>query len=175
MRLLRPASEDEMVAVFLTAEAASERYAPQIRQILAGSGNRVASSSIPIPAIRRPTRCAGGSWPPTRAYPAGDVFTGMPADVTWHQAGADPGRPDHRQVHRLPVLAARPDRGGKGNLMTDLTDLTRFTDGSIAGRQERLPDPLRELHRAVLRRFFGQDTAIEYGRLNFGTLLTGPA
>jgi hypothetical protein len=37
--------------------------------------------------------------------------------------------------------------------MTDLTGLTRFTDGSIAGRQERLPGPLRELHRAVLRRF----------------------
>jgi alkylmercury lyase len=37
--------------------------------------------------------------------------------------------------------------------MTDLTYLTRFTDGSIAGRQERLPGPLRGLHRAVLRRF----------------------
>jgi Alkylmercury lyase len=37
--------------------------------------------------------------------------------------------------------------------MTDLTDLTRFTSGSIAGRQERLPGPLRGLHRAVLRRF----------------------
>jgi len=33
------------------------------------------------------------------------------------------------------------------------TDLTRFTDGSIAGRQQRLPGPLRDLHRAVLRRF----------------------
>jgi NAD-dependent dihydropyrimidine dehydrogenase PreA subunit len=37
--------------------------------------------------------------------------------------------------------------------MADLTDLTRFTSGSIAGRQERLPGPLRGLHRAVLRRF----------------------
>ena len=37
--------------------------------------------------------------------------------------------------------------------MTDLTGLTRFTSGSIAGRQERMPGPLRELHRAVLRRF----------------------
>jgi hypothetical protein len=37
--------------------------------------------------------------------------------------------------------------------MTDRTDLTRFTDGSIAGRQARLPGPLRDLHRAVLRRF----------------------
>jgi len=37
--------------------------------------------------------------------------------------------------------------------MTDPADPTRFTSGSIAGRQERLPGPLRELHRAVLRRF----------------------
>ena len=41
----------------------------------------------------------------------------------------------------------------EGNLMADLTDLTRFTSGSIVGRQERLPGPLRDLHRAVLRRF----------------------
>jgi hypothetical protein len=34
-----------------------------------------------------------------------------------------------------------------------MTDLTRFTGGGIAGRAERLPGPLRELHRAVLRRF----------------------
>ena len=34
-----------------------------------------------------------------------------------------------------------------------MTDLTRFTDGSIAGRQAALPGPLRSLHRAVLRRF----------------------
>jgi hypothetical protein len=37
--------------------------------------------------------------------------------------------------------------------MTDLTGLTRFTSGSITSRQERLPGPLRGLHRAVLRRF----------------------
>jgi alkylmercury lyase len=41
----------------------------------------------------------------------------------------------------------------KGDLMADLTDLTRFTGGGIAGRRERLPGPLRGLHRAVLRRF----------------------
>jgi NAD-dependent dihydropyrimidine dehydrogenase PreA subunit len=34
-----------------------------------------------------------------------------------------------------------------------MTDLVRFTDGSIAGRQAALPGPLRGLHRAVLRRF----------------------
>ena len=37
--------------------------------------------------------------------------------------------------------------------MTDITGLTRFTGGSIAGRQAALPAPLRDLHRAVLRRF----------------------
>jgi hypothetical protein len=37
--------------------------------------------------------------------------------------------------------------------MTDITSLTRFTDGSIASRQASLPAPLRDLHRAVLRRF----------------------
>src|SRR5258708_16482425 len=42
--------------------------------------------------------------------------------------------------------------------MSDLTDLTRFTSGSIAGRQERLPGPLRDLHRAVLRRFLETGT-----------------
>jgi hypothetical protein len=31
--------------------------------------------------------------------------------------------------------------------------LARFTSGSIADRQQRLPGPLREVHRAVLRRF----------------------
>ncbi|HET9975294.1 MAG TPA: organomercurial lyase [Streptosporangiaceae bacterium] len=36
-----------------------------------------------------------------------------------------------------------------------MTDLARFTDGSIAGRQAALPGPLRGLHRAVLRRFLG--------------------
>jgi len=38
MRLLRAASEVEMVAIFLAAESASERYGPQIRQVLAGLG-----------------------------------------------------------------------------------------------------------------------------------------
>lgn len=37
--------------------------------------------------------------------------------------------------------------------MTDLNNLNRFTDGSIAGRQARLPGRLGDLHRAVLRRF----------------------
>src|SRR6516164_4604170 len=38
MRLLRPASEDDMVAVFLAAEVTSERYGPQITEIHARLG-----------------------------------------------------------------------------------------------------------------------------------------
>jgi hypothetical protein len=40
-----------------------------------------------------------------------------------------------------------------------MPDLTRFTDGSIAGRQAALPGPLRGLHRAVLRRFLDTGAA----------------
>ena len=43
--------------------------------------------------------------------------------------------------------------------MTDLDNLTRFTDGSIASRQARLSAPLRDLHRAVLRRFLDTGSA----------------
>jgi hypothetical protein len=39
-----------------------------------------------------------------------------------------------------------------------MADLTRFTDGSIAGRQAALSGPLRGLHRAVLRRFLDTGT-----------------
>lgn len=86
MRLLRPASEDEMVAVFLAAESASERYGPRIREILAGLGEP--RSVVDRPDIRDEAANAGrrqvlGSY---RDYPTGDVFTGMPADVRWHRA-----------------------------------------------------------------------------------------
>jgi hypothetical protein len=37
--------------------------------------------------------------------------------------------------------------------MTDPGALNRFTGGSITSRQDRMPEPLRGLHRAVLRRF----------------------
>jgi alkylmercury lyase len=43
--------------------------------------------------------------------------------------------------------------------MTELDNLSRFTGGGIAGRQACLPAPLRELHRAVLRRFLETGSA----------------
>lgn len=90
MRLLRPASEDDMVAVFLAAEASSERYGPQIGEILAGLGQDRAVVEQPdardeaASAVRRQILAA------YRGYPDGDVFTRMPADVRWHHAALTP-------------------------------------------------------------------------------------
>src|SRR6266566_6523089 len=90
MRLLRPASEDEMVAAFLTAEVASARYGPRIREILAQLGQPLAVVTQPdlrdesANTVRRHILAA------YRQYPSGDVFTGMPADVRWYRATLTP-------------------------------------------------------------------------------------
>jgi hypothetical protein len=90
MRVLRRASEDDMVATFLAAEVTSERYGPRIRQILARLGQPRSLAEHPdtrdqaANAVRRQVLAA------YRDYPAGDVFTGMPADVTWHHAALTP-------------------------------------------------------------------------------------
>jgi hypothetical protein len=84
MRLLEPATEDDMIAAFLAAEALSDRYGPRIREILAGLGQpsgiaeRPDISDAAANAVRRHVLAA------YRGYPAGDVFTGMPADVASH-------------------------------------------------------------------------------------------
>jgi alkylmercury lyase len=43
--------------------------------------------------------------------------------------------------------------------MTGTSDPDRFTNGGITSRQDRLPGPLRDLHRAVLRRFLATGAA----------------
>ena len=90
MRLLRPASEDDMVAIFLAAEVSSERYGPQIAEILAALGQPPSVAAHPdtrdaaANAVRRQVLAA------YRGYPSGGVFTGMPADVTWQHAALTP-------------------------------------------------------------------------------------
>src|SRR6266851_4141467 len=80
MLLLRPASEDDMVAIFLAAEVTSEGYGPQIRGILTRLGQPRGIVEQPdtrdeaANAVRRQVLAA------YRDYPAGDVFTGMAAD-----------------------------------------------------------------------------------------------
>lgn len=79
-----------MVAVFLGAEITSERYGPQILDILARLGQSRALIEDPdtrddaANALRRRALAA------CRRYPDGDVFTGMPADVSWHYAALTP-------------------------------------------------------------------------------------
>jgi hypothetical protein len=90
MRLIAPACEDDMIAVFLAAEAGSARYGPRIRELLAGLGQPQGIAEHPdtgdaaANAVRRQVLAA------YRGYPAGDVFTGMPADVAWHHAALTP-------------------------------------------------------------------------------------
>ena len=79
-----------MVAVFLAAEAASGRFGPQIHEILARLGQprgiveHPDTSDDAANAVRRQILAA------YREYPTGNVFTGMPADVTWHYAALTP-------------------------------------------------------------------------------------
>ncbi len=79
-----------MVATFLAAEVTSERYGPQISQVLVRMGQARGIGDHPDPrdeaanAVRRQVLAA------YRDYPAGDVFTGMPADVTWHHTALTP-------------------------------------------------------------------------------------
>ena len=79
-----------MIAVFLAAEAGSARYGPRIRELLAGLGQPQSIAEHPdtgdaaANAVRRQVLAA------YRGYPAGDVFTGMPADAAWHHAALTP-------------------------------------------------------------------------------------
>jgi hypothetical protein len=90
MRLLCPASEDDMVATFLAAEVTSKLYGPRISQILARLGQPRSTAEHPATrdaaanAVRRQVLAA------YRGYPSGDVFTGMPADVRWYHAALTP-------------------------------------------------------------------------------------
>src|SRR5260370_39491977 len=90
MRLLRTASEDDMVAVFLAAAVTSERCGPQIRGILARLGQPRGIAEHPdtrdeaANVVRRQVLAA------YRDYPAGDAFTGMPADARRQRAALTP-------------------------------------------------------------------------------------
>jgi hypothetical protein len=90
MRLLRSVSEDDMVAAFLAAEVTSERYGPQIRQILARLGQPHRLVTDPDTCDQAANAARRQVLAAYRDYPTGDVFTGMPADVRWHRAMLTP-------------------------------------------------------------------------------------
>jgi hypothetical protein len=88
MRLLRPASEDEVVAAFLRAESdETGRYRAPIRE-------RLGSDGEPLDTVRRPD--LGDPWQNAyRRRLLGDLrgfgreegmFVGFPASVEWHRA-----------------------------------------------------------------------------------------
>jgi hypothetical protein len=90
MRMLRPAREDDMVATFLAAEVHSDIYGARIAEILTRMGQPLSIARHPDTrdelgnAVRRQVLAT------YRDYPTGDVFTGMPADVSWHHAALTP-------------------------------------------------------------------------------------
>ena len=90
MRLLGPASEDDMVAIFLVAEITSDQYGPQIRQILAQLGQPRSVVDQPDTRDQAANVVRRRILASYRQYPTGDVFTGMPADVRWHHAALTP-------------------------------------------------------------------------------------
>src|SRR5260370_40983545 len=67
MRVLRPASEDDMTAVFLAAGATPERYGPQIRGILARLRQPRGIAEQPDTRDEAANAAAGRCSPPTAA------------------------------------------------------------------------------------------------------------
>lgn len=83
MRLVAPASEDDMVAAFLRAEVGSPRFGPEVLAALAHEGldrsllQQPDTSDLAANAARRRVLAA------YRGYPDRAVFTGLPADTVW--------------------------------------------------------------------------------------------
>jgi hypothetical protein len=91
MRLLRPTTEDDMVATFLRAEIASERFGAPIEALLRRDGK--ARAVVEAPDITDPDanayrrRLLGEC----RGYGRDrDVFAGWPASVAWFRATLSP-------------------------------------------------------------------------------------
>jgi hypothetical protein len=83
MRVVAPASEDDMVAAFLRAEVGSPRFGPEVLAALAHEGldrsllQQPDTSDLAANAARRRVLAA------YRGYPDRAVFTGLPADTVW--------------------------------------------------------------------------------------------
>lgn len=90
MRVLRPATVDEMVATFLLAEVASPRTGPPLLDALRDEGaDRTVVSQPDLTdstanALRRRVLSA------YRSFPDQGVFTAMPVETTWHWVTLSP-------------------------------------------------------------------------------------
>ena len=87
MRLIRPISENEMVAVFLRTEIESPRWRKQIEKVLARDGREadvIRSPDLADPEANAYRRRVLDEY---RAYEQRDgLFGGFPDDVEWHRA-----------------------------------------------------------------------------------------
>src|SRR5712692_4020307 len=110
MRLLRPASEDDMVAIFRAAEVTSDRYGPQIRGILTRLGQPRGIVEQPdtretFRHIRYDVRIGER---PAAVLRDARIRSASRAPPRW----PDDHRPQFRAVARTPCGEQAGDRGG---------------------------------------------------------------
>jgi hypothetical protein len=87
MRLLRPISEDEMVAVFLRTEIDSPRWRDEIEKVLEQDGRGSAVVRRPDLADEEENAYRLHVLESYRAYERREgLFGGFPHDVAWHRA-----------------------------------------------------------------------------------------
>jgi hypothetical protein len=83
MRVVAPATEDDMVALFLRAEVGSPRFGPEVLAALAHQGldrSVLEQPDTTDSAANAARRRVLGAY---RGYPDREVFTDLPADTVW--------------------------------------------------------------------------------------------
>jgi hypothetical protein len=86
MRVIGPSSEEEMIAVFLRGELASDRFGGAIREALARAGAQDDVVTMPDLGDEAENAVRRLLLTETRAYGTRDgVFSGFPDDVRWQR------------------------------------------------------------------------------------------
>jgi hypothetical protein len=138
MRTLRPASEDEVIAVFLRAELGSGRYGEKLRKLLDRDG--VDIEALAQPDLTDPTanRYRRGLLDEHRGFERRlGLFGGFPERVEWHRAALTPSEVlDILYIH--------------WEWWLEITDGTRRpTDGAEKIRRGDVPGSTVEEHRIL--------------------------
>src|SRR5919108_4662171 len=111
MRILRAVGEEEVVAVFLQAELASDRWGDRIRELLARDGAPVSVVAAPDTSdaaaneYRRRLLDEHRGW--VRRV---GLFDGFPPDVAWDARCSLSGRGSVHALHQLGLVAPRLGR-----------------------------------------------------------------
>ena len=91
MRLLGPASEDEVISSFLRAEIDSDRYGEKLRRLLARDGRQSSVLHHPNYASESENRYRRQLLDEHRAYERREeMFGGFPREIDWFRAGLGP-------------------------------------------------------------------------------------